>query len=46
LGDHGVLDDLHQQLADDPGMKNILVESTIVRAHPCAADARKKAAVK
>jgi hypothetical protein len=28
--------------ADDPDMENGLIDSTIVRAHPCAAGAQKK----
>jgi hypothetical protein len=35
--------DLHQHFANDPDMEQILLDSTIVRAHPCAAGASKKA---
>ena len=40
--DHDVWDNLHQHFADDPDMENILLDSTVVRAHPCAAGASKK----
>ena len=40
--DHGVWERLHVHFADDPDMESVLVDSTIVRAHPCAAGARKK----
>jgi transposase len=33
---------LHQHFADDPDMENAILDSTVVRAHPCAAGARKK----
>ncbi len=32
--------------ADDPDMENLLIDSTIIRAHPCAAGALKKTVVK
>ena len=41
--DHEVWEDMHEHFADDPDMENILLDSTIVRAHPCAAGAQKKA---
>jgi hypothetical protein len=28
--------------ADDPDLENAMIDSTIVRAHPCAAGAQKK----
>jgi len=28
--------------ADDPDMENVMLDSTIVRAHPCAAGASKE----
>ncbi len=37
----GVWEARHRAFADDPDMKSILIDSTIVRAHPCAAGARK-----
>ena len=33
---------MHQQFADDADMESLIVDSTIVRAHPCAAGALKK----
>jgi transposase len=42
--DHQVWEDMHQHFANDPDMENILLDSTIVRAHPCAAGAAKKVA--
>jgi transposase len=44
--DHGVFDDMHQYFAGDPDMENVLLDSTVVRAHPCAAGASKKTVVK
>jgi transposase len=44
--DHRILEDLHQHFAGDPDMENILLDSTVVRAHPCAAGPPKKVAVK
>lgn len=41
--EHGVWVDMHQHFASDPDMEQILLDSTIVRAHPCAAGAAKKA---
>ena len=41
--EHGVWADMHQHFANDPDMEQILLDSTIVRAHPCAAGASKKA---
>jgi hypothetical protein len=35
---------LHQALADDADLEHLLIDSTIIRAHPCAAGASKKAA--
>ena len=37
--EHDVWDDMHQHFAGDPDMENILLDSTVVRAHPCAAGA-------
>ena len=42
--DHQVWEDMHQHFANDPDMENILLDSTVVRAHPCAAGAAKKVA--
>ena len=33
---------MHQYFVQDPDMENIILDSTVVRAHPCAAGARKK----
>jgi len=41
--EHQVWADMHQHFAKDPDMEQILLDSTIVRAHPCAAGASKKA---
>jgi transposase len=40
--DQGVWERMLQHLADDPDMENGMIDSTIVRAHPCAAGAQKK----
>jgi transposase len=40
--ENDVWDEMHQHFADDPDMENILLDSTVVRAHPCAAGASKK----
>ena len=40
--DHDVWEDMHQHFADDPDMENVLLDSTMARAHPCAAGASKK----
>jgi len=40
--EHAVWSDMHQHFANDPDMEQILLDSTIVRAHPCAAGASKK----
>jgi transposase len=37
----GVWADLHASLAADPDLENVLPDSTVVRAHPCAAGAKK-----
>jgi len=37
--DNGIWDDMHQHFADDPDMENMIVDSTVIRAHPCAAGA-------
>jgi hypothetical protein len=44
--EHDVWEDLHQHFADDPDLENGLLDSTVVRAHPCAAGASKKTADK
>jgi transposase len=40
--DHDVWPKMHQHFADDPDMEHLILDSTIVRAHPCAAGALKK----
>ena len=37
--DHNIWDDMHQHFADDPDMEHLIIDSTIIRAHPCAAGA-------
>jgi transposase len=37
----GVWEAMHRFFVDDPDMESVLMDSTIVRAHPCAAGARK-----
>ena len=38
----GVWERMLAHFADDPDMENGMIDSTIVRAHPCAAGAQKK----
>ncbi len=40
--EQGVINDLLQAFADDADMEHLLIDSTIIRAHPCAAGAPKK----
>jgi transposase len=40
--DNGVWERMLEHLADDPDMENGMVDSTVVRAHACAAGATKK----
>jgi transposase len=40
--DRGVWDRMLTHFADEPDMENGMIDSTIVRAHPCAAGAQKK----
>ena len=42
----GIWHRMHQHLANDPDMEHLIIDSTVVRAHPCAAGAPKKTAVK
>lgn len=44
--EQGVFEQLHRAFAKDPDMEHLLLDSTIVRAHPCAAGAPKKRAGK
>lgn len=40
--EHQVWEQMMVHFADDPDMESVLLDSTIVRAHPCAAGAQKK----
>jgi transposase len=40
--DRGVWERMHQHFAHDPDMESLIIDSTIVRAHPCAAGAPRK----
>ena len=44
--EQGIFEQLLQELASDADLEHLLIDSTIIRAHPCAAGARKKAATK
>ena len=44
--EQGIFHELHQALADDADLEHLLIDSTIIRAHPCAAGASKKVVVK
>ena len=35
--EHKVWDQMHQHFVDDPDMEHLLIDSTVIRAHPCAA---------
>ena len=38
----GVWERMHQQFVEDPDMEHLIVDTTVIRAHPCAAGASKK----
>jgi len=40
--DSGVFEQLHQFCAADPDFEHLLIDSAIIRVHPCAAGALKK----
>jgi transposase len=40
--DQGIWDELHEHFIDEPDMEWLLIDSTVVRAHPCAAGAPKE----
>jgi transposase len=40
--DQGVWEQMFVHFAADPDLENVMVDSTVVRAHPCAAGASKK----
>ena len=44
--DKGIWEQMHAHFIKDPDMEYLIVDSTVVRAHPCAAGAPKKRAVK
>ena len=44
--EQGVWEQLFQHFASDPDMEHVMVDSTVIRAHPCAAGAPKKRADK
>ena len=44
--EQGIFERLHQELAGDADLEHLLIDSTIIRAHPCAAGASKKVAVR
>ena len=44
--DNGVWERMLVHFADNPDMENGMIDSTVVRAHACAAGARKKTAIK
>lgn len=41
-GDKGIWTKMAEHFADDPDMQSVMMDSTVVRAHPCAAGALKK----
>jgi transposase len=43
---HDIFAQLHQSFAGDANMEHPLIDSTIIRAHPCAAGVSKKAAAR
>jgi transposase len=43
---HGVFDELFAYFSDDAEMESVLPDSTIIRAHPCAAGAPQKTVAK
>ena len=43
--DKGIFTQMHQHFAADPDMESLIIDSTICRAHPCAAGASKKTGV-
>ena len=40
--EQGIFEQLHQELTDDADMEHLLIDSTIILVHPCAAGAQKK----
>ena len=44
--DKGIWERMHVHFVDEPDMEHLILDSTVVRAHPCAAGAPKKTVVK
>ena len=44
--EQGVWEQMMRHFVNDPDMENVMLDSTVVRAHPCAAGAPKKTADK
>ena len=42
--DKGIWERMHAHFVDEPDMEHLILDSTVVRAHPCAAGAPKKTA--
>jgi transposase len=42
----GIWERMHAYFAQDPDLEHLILDSTVVRAHPCAAGAGKKTAAK
>ena len=40
--EQGIWEKMHQHFADEPDMEHLIIDSTTVRAHPCAAGAPHK----
>jgi len=40
--EHDIWEDMHQHFVADPDMENLILDSSVIRAHPCAAGAAKK----
>ena len=43
--DVGIFEHMHRHFASDPDMESLIIDTTICRAHPCAAGASKKTGV-
>src|SRR3712207_3144629 len=43
--EQGVWEKLHIYCADDSDLEHVIIDSTVIRAHPCAAGARKRSMV-
>lgn len=44
--ERGVWAALHRHVAADPDLESLIIDSTVIRAHPCAAGAPQKRGVK